>query len=134
MFWGRTWEDMNGMKDLQLGVLKGYDASIFREYAPDVKSFLEDKAIPNSVTICVGKISHPGKSSNLPELQYVQSLLPKEQWKNIKLTLISPSWVCEMSLEKKNKNRMSSKELVLIFTRFASVIVPLPLRKRSGIP
>lgn len=93
MFWGRTWESMNGFKELQLGVLKGYDASIFREYAPDVKIFLEENAIPHEVNVCVSKISHPGTSSNLPELQYVQSLVPKEQWKNIKLTLISPSWV-----------------------------------------
>lgn len=50
------------------------------------------KTIPNSVTVATGKISHTGTSSFLPELQYLQSILPKEQHKNIKLTLTSPSW------------------------------------------
>lgn len=49
------------------------------------------KTIPNAVTVATGKISHTGKSSFLPELQYLQSILPKEQHKNIKLTLTSPS-------------------------------------------
>ena len=50
------------------------------------------KTIPNSVTMATGKISHTGKSSFLPELQYLQSILPEDQHKNIKLTLTSPSW------------------------------------------
>ena len=50
------------------------------------------KTIPNSVTVATGKISHTGKSSFLPELQYLQSILPEDQWGNIKLTLTSPSW------------------------------------------
>ncbi|KAK9897283.1 methionine synthase-like protein [Cystobasidium minutum MCA 4210] len=92
MFWGRTWETFNGMEEIQTGSMKGYDESIFRAYAPDVASFLHDKAVPNSVTVCTGKISHPGKSSNLPEFEYMKSLVPESEWKNIKLTLISPSW------------------------------------------
>lgn len=37
------------MKELQLGVLKGYNKDIFRAYAPDVKSFMEAKEVPNHV-------------------------------------------------------------------------------------
>ena len=70
----------------------GYDQSIFRMYAPDVKSFMHAKTIPNQVTVATGKISHTGKSSFLPELEYMKTLVPKEQWKDIKLTLTSPSW------------------------------------------
>ncbi|KAK3700641.1 hypothetical protein LTR37_015830 [Vermiconidia calcicola] len=91
MFWGTFFETLNGMDEVNLQE-GGYDQSIFRAYAPDVKSFMHAKTIPNSVTVATGKISHTGKSSFLPELEYMKTLLPKEQWKNIKLTLTSPSW------------------------------------------
>ena len=103
-------ETLNGMKELQNAVLEGYTAGIFRPYAPgsstppslsqstadeccveDVKSFLEAKQVPNSVTVCVSKISHPGKSSNQHEVDLLKSLVPESEWKNIKITLISPS-------------------------------------------
>lgn len=71
---------------------EGYDQTIFRAYAPDVKSFMHAKTIPNAVTVATSKISHTGKSSFLPELEFMKTLLPKEQWKSIKLTLTSPSW------------------------------------------
>ncbi|KAG9920868.1 methionine synthase-like protein, partial [Aureobasidium melanogenum] len=91
MFWGTFFEELNGMEDRQLGVLKGYDASMFRDYAPDVKSFLEAKEIPNAVTVCVSKISHPGHTSNARELEVMKANVPEDEWKNIKITLISPS-------------------------------------------
>jgi len=80
------------MKDMQLGVLKGYDTGMFRDYAPDVKSFLEAKEIPNQVTVCVDKIRHTGKSSYQREVDMMKKLLPQEKWKDIKITMISPSW------------------------------------------
>lgn len=92
---GTFFETLNGMSELQLKQRAGhadYDVSIFRKYAPDVSSFLEDKVIPNQVTVATGKVSHTGKSSYLPEFEYVKSLLPKEKAKNIKITLPSPSW------------------------------------------
>ncbi|KAF2712681.1 methionine synthase-like protein [Pleomassaria siparia CBS 279.74] len=92
MFWGTFFEELHGMKELQLGVLKGYDASMFRDYAPDVKSFMESKEIPNAVTVCVEKISHPGHSSNQREVDIMKKQLPESEWKKIKITLISPSW------------------------------------------
>ncbi|KAF2872029.1 methionine synthase-like protein [Massariosphaeria phaeospora] len=92
MFWGTFFEELNGMKELQLGILKGYDAGMFRDYAPDVKSFMESKEIPNAVTVCVAKISHPGHSSYQREVDIMKKLVPENEWKNIKITLISPSW------------------------------------------
>ena len=50
------------------------------------------KTIPNQVTVATGKLSHTGTSTFLPELQYLQSILPKDQHNRIKLTLTSPSW------------------------------------------
>jgi hypothetical protein len=70
----------------------GYDQSIFRAYAPDVKSFMHEKTIPNAVTVATGKISHTGKSSFLPEFEFLKTVVPQDQWKNIKLTMTSPSW------------------------------------------
>jgi len=92
MFWGTFFETLHGMKELQLGVLKGYNKDMFRAYAPDVKSFMEAKEVPNHVTVCVEKIRHPGTSSNQREVDLMKSLLPESEWKNIKITLISPSW------------------------------------------
>ena len=80
------------MKELQLGILKGYSADMFRDYAPDVKSFMESKEIPNSVTVCTDKIKHPGHSSNQREVEIMKKQLPESEWKKIKITLISPSW------------------------------------------
>ncbi|GAB7365427.1 hypothetical protein MBLNU230_g6504t1 [Neophaeotheca triangularis] len=91
-FWGTFFEKgLNGMTEVNLQP-GGYDTSIFRQYAPDVKSFLHAKTIPNSVTVATGKISHTGKSTFLPELEYMKTLVPKEEWKDIKLTTTSPSW------------------------------------------
>ncbi|KAH9845587.1 Cobalamin-independent synthase, Catalytic domain [Teratosphaeria destructans] len=90
-FWGTFFETLNGMEEINLRE-GGYDQSIFRAYAPDVKSFMHAKTIPNQVTVATGKISHTGTSSFLPEFEYLKSIVPKENWKDIKLTLTSPSW------------------------------------------
>ncbi|KAI9663236.1 MAG: hypothetical protein M1821_008284 [Bathelium mastoideum] len=90
-FWGTFFETLNGMEEVNLRE-GGYDTSIFRQYAPDVKSFMHAKTIPNAVTVATSKISHTGKSSYLPEFEFLKTLVPQDQWKNIKLTLASPSW------------------------------------------
>lgn len=108
LVWGTFFETLNGMEEINLRE-SGYDQSIFRAYAPgessrppqdgntdslsaDVQSFMHAKTIPNAVTVATGKISHTGVSSFLPELEYMKSILPQDQWKNIKLTITSPSW------------------------------------------
>jgi hypothetical protein len=88
---GTFMETLNGMEEINLRD-GGYDQSIFRAYAPDVKSFMHAKTIPNSVTVAVGKISHTGRSTFLPELEFMKSILPEDQWSSIKLTITSPSW------------------------------------------
>lgn len=91
MFWGTFFETLNGMEEINMRE-GGYDMTIFRQYAPDVKSFMHAKTVPNSVTVATGKISHTGTSSFLPEFEYLKTIVPKEQWGDIKLTLTSPSW------------------------------------------
>ncbi|KAL9055585.1 MAG: hypothetical protein Q9162_003482 [Coniocarpon cinnabarinum] len=90
-FWGTFFETLNGMEEINLRE-GGYDQSIFRLYAPDVKSFMHAKQVPNQVTVAVGKVSHTGTSSYMPEFEYMKTLVPQDQWSNIKLTLASPSW------------------------------------------
>lgn len=92
MFWGTFFETLEGMEEIPLGTKEGFDASIFREYAPDVKIFIADKKIPNSAVVCVAPIRHTGVSSYAKEVEYMQSLVPQSEWGNIKITLISPSW------------------------------------------
>ena len=90
-FWGTFFETLNGMEEINLRK-SGYDQSIFRAYAPDVKSFMHEKTIPNSVTVSTGKVSHTGKSSFLPEFEFMKKVVTEDQWTNIKLTMTSPSW------------------------------------------
>ncbi|KAF2718531.1 UROD/MetE-like protein [Polychaeton citri CBS 116435] len=91
MFWGTFFETLNGMEQINLRQA-GFDNSVFRAYAPDVKSFMHEKKIPNAVTVATGKISHTGTSSFLPEFEFLKTLVPKGKWGDIKLTLTSPSW------------------------------------------
>ena len=92
MFWGTFFEDLEGMEQIQLRVLEGKHADLFRSYAPDVKAFREAKEVPNNVTVCVGKIRHSGTSSNQHEVELLKSLLPQHEWRDIKITLPAPCW------------------------------------------
>ncbi len=92
MFWGTFFETLHGMKELQVGGLEGVDKDIFRPYAPDVKAFMESKEVLNSITVCADKIKHSGTSSNQREVDLLKSILPKDKWKDIKITLPSPCW------------------------------------------
>ncbi|KAK1689583.1 5-methyltetrahydropteroyltriglutamate-homocysteine methyltransferase [Colletotrichum godetiae] len=90
-FWGLMWDEFEGSTRLQ-----DAEASMFRLYHPDVVSLIEKdrKVMPGDSVIAGGKLSHsPSKSkSNLHELRLVQAALPKEEWKDIKLTMITPAW------------------------------------------
>ncbi|KAI2466296.1 UROD/MetE-like protein [Annulohypoxylon bovei var. microspora] len=90
-FWGLFWDEIVGTIGLQ-----DAEASMFRLYHPDVVSLIEQdrKVFPGESVIAGSKLSHdPSKSiSNLNELQLVQAFVPKNEWGNIKLTMIAPSW------------------------------------------
>jgi methionine synthase II (cobalamin-independent) len=88
-FWGLFWDELGGTIRLQ-----DAEASMFRLYHPDVVSLIEKdrKVMPGDSVIAGGKIKHEGTKSNLHELKLVQQFVPKEQWGNIKLTMITPSW------------------------------------------
>ncbi|KAI1846417.1 hypothetical protein JX265_011904 [Neoarthrinium moseri] len=90
-FWGHMWDEFEGTIALQEA-----ESSMFRLYHPDVVSLIEKdrKVMPGDSVIAGSKLSHdPKKSlSNLHELQLVQAFVPKSEWGNIKLTMITPAW------------------------------------------
>lgn len=88
-FWGLFWDELEGTKRLQ-----DAEASMFRLYHPDVVSLIEKdrKVMPGDSVIAGGKIKNAGTKSNLHELQLVQKFVPKSDWGNIKLTMITPAW------------------------------------------
>ncbi|EHA51907.1 hypothetical protein MGG_05888 [Pyricularia oryzae 70-15] len=90
-FWGLMWDEFEGTKRLQ-----DAEASMFRLYHPDVVSLIEQdrKVMPGDSVIAGAKLSHSKDKckSNLHELKLVQENTPKEEWGNIKLTMITPAW------------------------------------------
>jgi methionine synthase II (cobalamin-independent) len=90
-FWGLMWDEFEGTTRLQDAT-----ADMFRLYHPDVVSLIEKdrRVMPGESVIAGEKLSHNPKASvsNLHELQLVQAQLPKEEQKNIKLTMITPAW------------------------------------------
>ncbi|KAF2153885.1 UROD/MetE-like protein [Myriangium duriaei CBS 260.36] len=87
MFWGTFFPSLEGMKEIF-----NPDIDLFRPYAPDMAAFLEKGHQPAESVLCTGKIKHTGKSSYIDQFEYMKTLLPKEEWGNIKLTLAAPNW------------------------------------------
>jgi len=90
-FWGLMWDEFEGTSQL-----RDADAGMFRLYHPDVVSLIETDrhVMPGESVIAGAKLRHDPKKSvaNIRELRLVQNALPKEEWKNIKLTMITPAW------------------------------------------
>lgn len=90
-FWGLFWDELDGSLRLE-----NAEGSMFRLYHPDVVSLIEaDRHVmPGDSVIAGGKLKHnPERSlSNMHELRLVQAALPESEWKNIKLTMITPAW------------------------------------------
>ncbi|KAL1592063.1 hypothetical protein SLS59_009945 [Nothophoma quercina] len=87
MFWGTFWPTLEGMKEVQNPPL-----DTFRTYVPDIAAFLESGHQPGESVYCVGKIMHTGESTYVSQVEYLKTLLPKERWGDIKLTLAAPNW------------------------------------------
>lgn len=66
--------------------------SMFRQYAPDISAFLETNNIPGETVISTGKIRHTGVSTYIGQFDYLKSLLPRDRWGDIKMTLAAPEW------------------------------------------
>lgn len=69
------------------------DPDMFRSF---VAGFVRSagKVQPGMFTVCRGKIRHRrgGDSAYVKEIQYLQKVLPRERWGEIKLTLPAPNW------------------------------------------
>ncbi|KAK7991583.1 hypothetical protein PG984_012355 [Apiospora sp. TS-2023a] len=90
-FWGLFWDELDGATRLE-----NAEGSMFRLYHPDVVSLIEKDrhVMPGDSVIAGAKLKHnPERSqSNIHELRLVQAALPESEWKNIKLTMITPAW------------------------------------------
>ncbi|KAK6846250.1 5-methyltetrahydropteroyltriglutamate-homocysteine methyltransferase [Apiospora arundinis] len=90
-FWGLFWDELEGSQ-----ALENAEGSMFRLYHPDVVSLIEKDrhVMPGDSVIAGGKLKHnPERSvSNLHELRLVQAALPESEWKDIKITMITPAW------------------------------------------
>ncbi|KAF2643878.1 UROD/MetE-like protein [Massarina eburnea CBS 473.64] len=87
MFWGTFWPALDGMEEVN-------DPPIdtFRKYVPDIAAFMETGHKPGESVYCVGKIKHTGKSTYVEQVEYLKTLVPKERWGDIKLTVTAPNW------------------------------------------
>lgn len=80
-------ESLEGMTDVPMPSM-----DIFRPYVPDVAGFIEKGDRPGQSCMCTGKIRHKGKSTLVDAYNYLKTLVPENQWGEIKVTMISPSW------------------------------------------
>ncbi|KPI40941.1 uncharacterized protein AB675_10639 [Cyphellophora attinorum] len=86
MFWGSFWPGLEGMTEVAEP-----DPAIFRMYIPDIAAFTEAGYKPGETVICTGKIKHKG-STYTDQFDFLKSLVPGDEVKNIKLTLAAPNW------------------------------------------
>jgi hypothetical protein len=66
--------------------------ALFRPYVPDIAGFIEKGHKPGQSCLCTSKISHKGVSTLLPQFNYLKTLVPENQWGEIKVTMIAPPW------------------------------------------
>jgi methionine synthase II (cobalamin-independent) len=87
MFWGTFFPALDGMEEIFNPPLE-----VFRQYVPDIAAFLESGHKPGESVICTGKIRHSGQSTYVDQFEFLKTLIPKERWGEIKLTLAAPNW------------------------------------------
>jgi methionine synthase II (cobalamin-independent) len=86
MFFGGFYEGLAGMETIKVS------QDILRQYVPDIAAFAEMGHGPVESVVCTGKIKHTGTSCYLPQYEYLKTLVPKENWGDIKITLAAPNW------------------------------------------
>ncbi|KAJ5174500.1 uncharacterized protein N7482_000377 [Penicillium canariense] len=86
MFWGTFFPGLDGFEEVT-----EFETDIFRPYAPDIAAFLEAGHKPGETVLCTGKIKHVG-STYVDQFKYLASLVPKDEVKNLKITLAAPNW------------------------------------------
>ncbi|GLI73000.1 hypothetical protein PoHVEF18_001186 [Penicillium ochrochloron] len=86
MFWGTFFPGLDGFEEVT-----EFETDIFRPYAPDIAAFLEAGHKPGETVLCTGKIKHVG-STYVDQFKYLAGLVPKDEVKNLKITLAAPNW------------------------------------------
>ncbi|TVY47517.1 Uncharacterized protein LOCC1_G003652 [Lachnellula occidentalis] len=87
VFWGTFFEELEGMTEI-----RNPSMDIFRPYVPDIAGFIEKGHKPGQSGLCTGKIRHKGESTLVGQFEFLKTLIPKERWGDIKLTMIAPPW------------------------------------------
>ena len=87
VFWGTFFEELEGMTEI-----RNPPMSLFRPYVPDIAGFIEKGHKPGQSCICTGKVRHKGKSTIVGQFEYLKTLIPRERWGDIKVTMIAPPW------------------------------------------
>lgn len=87
MFWGSFFPSLHGMREVH-----GPAVDLFRAYVPDVAAFIEEREIPGETVVCVGPVRHPGVSTYVEQVRYLQAHVPREMWAGVKLTVAAPNW------------------------------------------
>ena len=85
-FWGSFFEGLEGVTEVDL------DPEDNRMYIPMNAAYKELGQVPTKGLACTGKIKHKG-SNYSEEFDYLKSLVPEPQWKDLKLTLPPPNWL-----------------------------------------
>lgn len=85
-FWGSFFEGLEGMTEVDL------DLEDNRMYIPMNAAYKELDQVPIKGLACTGKIKHK-RSNYSEEFDYLKSLVPETKWKDLKITLPSPSWL-----------------------------------------
>ena len=85
MFWGPFWPGLEGVTEIEHP-----DPDLFRMYIPDIAAFTQEGYKPGETVLCTGKIKYKG-STYTDQFDYLKSLVPEDQRKNLKLTLAAPN-------------------------------------------
>ena len=87
MFWDGFFNNLDGMVTIE-----NPSKDLFKMYVPDVKAFFESHAEkPGDTMVCKEKLVRR-KAMYRPEFEYVASLVPADEVKNVKITVAAPEW------------------------------------------
>lgn len=86
MFWASVWHGLKDMKEEDTP-----DPDLFRRYIPGITAFTESGYKPGETVICTGAIKHVC-STYTDQFDYFKSLVPKDKFGELKLTLAAPNW------------------------------------------
>lgn len=86
IFYAGFFENLQGLQMIQVSIPEGY-----RNGLPTTSTLVKLGIPRRDATVAVGKIQHV-RSAYLADWEYLRSLVPREQWKECKLSMPSITW------------------------------------------